>query len=96
MAGTYRPRVDGAHVEVQTVLAGASADRLGAEMSLGQQGVMAALVRKQMSRKRLAEELDVREETLSRWLSGRLVPSMLARIALEHVLLVPREDWEKP
>lgn len=45
--------------------------------------------------KDFAARLEVREETLSRWLSGRLVPSMVSRLAIEHVThgRVPTAAW---
>lgn len=36
-------------------------------------------------RNELAAELGVSPETVSRWLSGRLIPSIMARVALEYV-----------
>jgi len=38
-------------------------------------------------------ELGIAEETLSRWLCGKLVPSLMARIAIEHVTGISRADW---
>lgn len=43
----------------------------------------------------LASDLDVSEETISRWLSGRLVPSRIARLAIVHVTGVPPSAWDQ-
>lgn len=45
-----------------------------------------------------ATSLEIREETMSRWLAGRLMPSLVSRIAIEHVTFgrVPRTSWGAP
>jgi hypothetical protein len=47
--------------------------------------------------RQLAAEMDVREETVSRWLSGRLKPSRMARHAIAHVTrdAVSVDAWEE-
>jgi len=45
-----------------------------------------------------SESIEVSEESISRWVSGRLVPSRCVRLAIEYVTSshVPAASWDQP
>ena len=45
-----------------------------------------------MTQKRLSEELDVTEVTVSRWCSGQRIPSVYAILRMSHIFRCTMED----